>query len=712
MTPASDALDPLTDEEKALLPEAQIVDPKAKGAKVPPKGKGATTGPEFEAEPDQDPDKLHPFLDCFTYVRVHFSLLRPIVPTPPPPRPPLPRVADLIPHRPYLPPVKAPMDASEEFSKQLATIVDEIAEEYIKMFNAGTGGDTLEDRKQRLGLHLTKTGSYFTIKERLKGAVQKIVRERFHKNSEVDSVEEMKVMSNDLFVYLTTLLNRTLNAKFKSEPPPDNSEGNIPERVEQHRKLAEEAEMMLNMESARRNYSQRIILCKHREDLWFDCGSFHMRMHDLVRAEECFREAIALNPNHLPSLLSYGSLICTRDKITQAESYFTAATKAYPNDLLAWALLGLFYDLEDRDADRRRVFKLMLGLEDSLGESRKSPYVRAAHFLNTIHCTQLVEHALSQELLRTGNSVEIGVLLGSAYLNRGDHENARKYLQEVLKSLDKRCGLAMCLLGHSFFLEKQVKEAVQFYEQALSLRVPYIDITLYMRLAALCASINKQFEAKDYFLRACRLHATASSWLGLGVACYNMAQFSEAEEALAEANIYDPHNPEVWGWLTILSLKTAKSVEAESSYKEAIKNNLVSVPILREIGRGYLKQGKFSVAEGECFPVGSNLLSCFFVGKTGALRRSLAHGEDAGAYRLVLLPISLFENGYCRLLGDILLEYKEFENAIDCFKKVVAVTRSGDDRRHSLRQLVAVSKALNRTDDAAFYAQLPDIATN
>ena len=59
-------------------------------------------------------------------------------------------------------------------------------------------------------------------------------------------------------------------------------------------------------------------------------------------------------------------------------------------------------------------------------------------------------------------------------------------------------------------------------------------------------------KAKANYIDACRLDASATSWLGLGKVCLKMGEFREAEEALAEANIHNNHNSEVCGRLAIV----------------------------------------------------------------------------------------------------------------------------------------------------------------
>ncbi len=67
--------------------------------------------------------------------------------------------------------------------------------------------------------------------------------------------------------------------------------------------------------------------------------------------------------------------------------------------------------------------------------------------------------------------------------------------------------------------------------------------------------------AKTVFLKACAQYASAAAWLGtgkplytyilvfntyvVGIALYQLGQYHEAEEALAEANIHNNQSPEV-----------------------------------------------------------------------------------------------------------------------------------------------------------------------
>lgn len=52
---------------------------------------------------------------------------------------------------------------------------------------------------------------------------------------------------------------------------------------------------------------------------------------------------------------------------------------------------------------------------------------------------------------------------------------------------------------------------------------------------------------------------------------FQLEELSEAEDALSEANILNNKDPEVWGYLSLLCLKSGRKIEAEQAYKYAIK---------------------------------------------------------------------------------------------------------------------------------------------
>ena len=50
-------------------------------------------------------------------------------------------------------------------------------------------------------------------------------------------------------------------------------------------------------------------------------------------------------------------LLCKLDRFAEAETYLLGATNYSPDDVLAWSMLMLFYDMESKDMERRAAVK-------------------------------------------------------------------------------------------------------------------------------------------------------------------------------------------------------------------------------------------------------------------------------------------------------------------------------------------------------------------
>ena len=77
-----------------------------------------------------------------------------------------------------------------------------------------------------------------------------------------------------------------------------------------------------------------------------------------------------------------------------------------------------------------------------------------------------------------------------------------------------------------------------------------------------------------------------------------LGELSDAEDALAEANILNNSDPEVWAYLALVCLRTRRQFEAEQAYKYAIKVSYRLADIwifLMNFSKGYL------LTFGNCF---------------------------------------------------------------------------------------------------------------
>jgi Flp pilus assembly protein TadD len=69
-------------------------------------------------------------------------------------------------------------------------------------------------------------------------------------------------------------------------------------------------------------------------------------------------------------------------------------------------------------------------------------------------------------------------------------------------------------------------------------------------------------DAKVIFEICAEKFETAFSYLNLGVACLNLGDFESAERLLKKANVLDIANANVWGYMTLVMLKSGNRVNS------------------------------------------------------------------------------------------------------------------------------------------------------
>lgn len=83
---------------------------------------------------------------------------------------------------------------------------------------------------------------------------------------------------------------------------------------------------------------------------WNELGTIAYQRRDYARAEDCFRHALAADPQAFEPLVNLGGVLATVGRAREALNYNTFAVLAHPNDALANSQLGLSY-FETKDYD-------------------------------------------------------------------------------------------------------------------------------------------------------------------------------------------------------------------------------------------------------------------------------------------------------------------------------------------------------------------------
>uniref|UniRef100_A0A8C9VLY4 Cilia and flagella associated protein 70 n=1 Tax=Scleropages formosus TaxID=113540 RepID=A0A8C9VLY4_SCLFO len=579
------------------------------------------------------------YTEARTYIVIEISLEKPLLPKRPPEEL-AKRVMELIPPRPPLP--RRPAGAERavlEYQAQINSVTGQILEQYQQLFGAAlvSGSQPLdlaaqEQRKTQLIGELNYSGKYFAFKEQIKHSVVRIAREKMLRTEAFTDQEQLQGFLSQLYVFLVDEMHVALN-KILSVDAPEDQPGS-PLNCAQLKHFALEAQLNQDYQLAA-TYYQEVLLTVHHRDPghWFDYGVFHLLTKDYLKAEECLRQAVSVNQSHVPSLLMCGILAEMAGHFEEAETFIERATRVAPTSVTAWTLFGLFYEGQENAIQAEMAFleankqlkttpvKTMLINSETKTETHKEGvpqhnpkelggtptapdprpvtsrchsssvklsttiYMETVRFLLDSNALQMAQRALAQELLcpEGGPSSSYYLALARLQLLSGDFGSAEVSLKEALKDTFENPDV-WAWSGHLHFLTGSYGEAKDCYKRTLDLVADPADThAVYLRLAEIYLKEGKFEKAKTTYMRACKSSPSCLTWLGLGIACYQLGELTEAEDALMEANVLNNTNAEVWGYLSLVCLQAGKRLEAEQSYKYAIKLDLQNEKLLQEI---------------------------------------------------------------------------------------------------------------------------------
>ncbi|XP_045076940.1 cilia- and flagella-associated protein 70-like [Coregonus clupeaformis] len=522
------------------------------------------------------------YADSRTYIIIEIAFEKSLVPKRSPEEL-AKRVMELIPPRAPLPRRPAGAErAVQEYQAQIASVAGQVLEQYQQLFGpAFLPGEkpldptSQEQRKTKLLGELNYSGKYFAFKEQIKYSVVRIVRDKPKPNPNVVS-----------------------GCPGDSASPP----GGLCPAIH----FAKEAQLNGDYQLAAQYYQEQLTRDRSDPAHWFDYGVFYMLTADYQKAEECFHYAVSMEQTHLPSLLMCGILAEMGGRLEEAETFFEGATCVDPTNVVAWTLFGELHPDRDGLPEASVVtgsqscqgskpgegYKGGAEAEPSTMRHLATPtrlnttiYMETVQFLLQNNALQMAQRALAQELLcpEGGLSSSYHLVLARLQLLRAEYGSAESSLKEAVNDSFQDPDV-WALFGHIHHLTGEFGKAQKCYERTLDFVTDATDThPIYLRLGSIYLQEEEFQRAKTTYLRACKSTPSCLTWLGLGIACYRLGELTEAEDALTEANTLNNGNAEVWGYLSLVSLQMGRRLEAEQSYKYALKLNLQKEAVLCEI---------------------------------------------------------------------------------------------------------------------------------
>ncbi|XP_058154990.1 cilia- and flagella-associated protein 70 isoform X3 [Dasypus novemcinctus] len=584
------------------------------------------------------------YLEAGTYLVLEIQLNKALVPKRMPEELAR-RVKDMVPPRPPLTRrTGGAQKAVSDYHVQINNISKAILDEYHKMFGKHVAkleyemdSETLEEQKCQLNYELNCSGKYFAFKEQLKHAVVKIVREKYLKTTPFENQEELQTFISELYVFLVDQMHVALN-----QTMPDEVQGAVSKihtSSEQLRLFAFEAEVNENFDMAAVYYEERLVREPQNLDHWLDYGAFCLLTEDNIKAQECFRRALSLNQNHINSLLLCGVMAVLMENYEQAEIFFEDATCLEPTNVVAWTLLGLYYEIQNNDIRMEMAFheafkqlqsrvmkQKSTGAMDYLEEGVKMEYSPGHWGNKNGSATAVKVEAPADEFLEEPSKLQSDSREHISTLQSQDPNSIQKpsilFLKETpAKKEASKCGVSSALLNSVPFYGASQAPTTIFMETIRFLMkvnaVQYVHRVLAHEL--LCPHGGPSCE---YYLVLAQTHLLKKD-------------FAKAEEYLQQAAQMDYLNPNVWGVKGHFYFLSGNHAEAKECYERTISFVVDASEmhfIFLRLGLIYLEEKEYEKAKKTYLQACKRLPSCLtWLGLGIACYRleELTEAEDA-----------------------------------------------------------------------------------
>ncbi|XP_076647160.1 cilia- and flagella-associated protein 70 [Halictus rubicundus] len=464
--------------------------------------------------------------------------------------------------------------AEKQYINCIQKLVEDITESY-------------RDELSCFTQYLYKTGLYLSLRNTLRSKVTMLLDQKFKMPQNMIDDHEIQNLIVSVYTYLVEQMHVAINTVVEGRFTDNISESQNAKVLDLY---AEEAYEFEDFDRARQYYKTEISLSKHSPLSWIKYAIYLKKIGDIERAIHCCLEAISLDTRYVFALLVYGAILFENGNYREAETFLRAVTDFYPRFYEGWAILHLCYirteyypgiDLTLRIAEKcmkDKVQPIKLPDEPLAWSTTHCPegnlYMNTAIFLLKLHLCELAGIALAQEMSQSNQSTHFLYYMAVEHYLSNRYEDALSHLEEV------KCEYGMdyaisSLMGHCYMRMGDNEKAIECYEFARMLfDRPKTLHLVEVRLGYHYYNTKDYERAKTVFLSACKSSPTSHTWLGAGMSCYELGEFTEAEATLSEANRLDNLNPDIWGHLCLLNLTLRRYDEFCQCYREMIKNNL------------------------------------------------------------------------------------------------------------------------------------------
>jgi len=286
-------------------------------------------------------------------------------------------------------------------------------------------------------------------------------------------------------------------------------------------------------------------------DYWIVLGNVYFGMEEYDKAEECYNEALRIDPMNEEAWNNKGFLYFTQSKFDMALNCYEKAIEINPSYRQAWYNKGYTYH--------------------AMGNLSKAIY----NYWMALRID-------SQDEVAWNN-------MGNALYNLGKYMESIPYFMKSVK-INPNYEIAWNNIGNALDRMGMHEFSIPFHEKALSIN-PKFDYAWHAKGHALC-ELGKYEESLEFLERAIELNPDyGETWYWRGVALYRLERYEEAIESLKRAVEIDKDLILAWELIGDIYFLLGYYVEGWRYYEEALK-----IGESKDKARIYLKIGKYKEA--------------------------------------------------------------------------------------------------------------------
>lgn len=376
---------------------------------------------------------------------------------------------------------------------------------------------------------------------------------------------------------------------------------------------------------------------------------YHMKK-DYAKAVENYKAAIKLNPNYFLAYKSLGNLHFDNQKNDLALECYEKCLTLSPEDERSCYLTGLIY------FEKKIYLKAVEYFEKAASLAQKS------ETYNQLGSSYFSLYDYEQALKYFQKAIE---LEPNNDLYKNNLNATRQSINEFSKYQSKLRLFQFNEKGNSFFRYNDFDQAVYYYKKALAEDTN--DATIYKNLAASYKSKNDDYSALDAYLKALLLDKNDAQTVNdLGCCYLRLNEVGRAVEAFEKAVLLDPSDTVFKKNLDYAREQKELSPEQIRLKKEAI--------VLNEKGTELFNQLKFQEAadyykrslslDPDVAVVNYNLSNTYY---------NLKLFTDIFRYVNRAIELEPLNTTYMQLLGNAYAKTGEFQNAVDIFRRALAI---------------------------------------